>query len=131
MPIYIPVRVTKEEAAWASKATLIVIAVILGICTLIGLVTMIKAISKDVKSSGADDEVIVYFDDLSIAKRKKNMQISSVADDLNSDDYTTASWQELQDAIKSATFRVGIATSVDAVEAVVLPDADSILQRRN
>ena len=130
MPIYIPVKVTKEEAAWASKATLIVIAVILSICAVIGMVTIFKGIIKDVKSSGAEDEVIVYFDDLSIAKRKRNMQIGSIAENLNSGDYTTASWQALQDAISSASFRVAIATSVEAVEDVDLPDADSILQRR-
>ena len=64
---------------------------------------------------------------LAAAKLAKAAEVNAVLDGLVQADYTVASWAALATAIASALAEVDAATTVGEVEAVVVPDASSIL----
>jgi len=59
--------------------------------------------------------------ELAAAKADKIAVINAVTNGLNSADYTVDSWQALQLAISSAIAQVNTATTIEAVDAVVVP----------
>ena len=67
---------------------------------------------------------------LAAAKASKTVQINTVVTGLNELEYTAESWAALQIAIQTVLAEVDAATTVSEVEAVVVPDALSILVLR-
>jgi hypothetical protein len=65
--------------------------------------------------------------DLLIAKAAKLLLLDSLTDGLDSADYTALSWATLLDAISVARTAVQNATSISELDAVIIPDASSIL----
>jgi hypothetical protein len=78
--------------------------------------------------------VVTVVDDpgaaLAAAKLLKAADINAITSGLNESDYTLASWAALATAIATALAEVDAATTVTEVEAVVVPDASSILVLR-
>jgi hypothetical protein len=65
---------------------------------------------------------------LAYAKEQKLAIINAVIIDLDENIYTPESWATLLAALSNARYEVQIATTLDAVEAVEVPDASEILE---
>ena len=82
------------------------------------------ASAATVKATYKDDPAVL----LANAKTAKIAAINAVTNGLNSTDYTTESWQALQTAITNAIAQVNAATTISAVNAVVLPSTAGLVR---